>query len=88
MNTWDIILLSVLEILAFIVIVRLWMRSHLHVMHRLLWSLVLLVPLFGLLAYVFLISDTTAHSEDPSSPYSSGSDGGGGGHGGGDGGGH
>jgi hypothetical protein len=84
MNIWGIILLSSLEIVALIVIVRLWMHRHLGVLPRLLWSVVLLVPLFGLLLYGFLHTDPDAHPDgapDSWPGYGGGGDGGGG-HGG------
>jgi uncharacterized membrane protein YgcG len=88
MNLLQIILFGVLEIVALIVIVRLWLRRRVKLVPRLLWSVVLLVPFFGLVAYVFLHEETEGH------PYTSGDSGwnvgssgnGGGDYGGGDGG--
>jgi predicted membrane channel-forming protein YqfA (hemolysin III family) len=75
-----------LEIVSLIVVVRLWRRPTGTFLPRLLWSIVVLVPLFGLLIYVFL------HEEPKTHPYSSNwtdfSGGGDGGHGGGGHGGH
>ena len=85
-NTLGIILFSLLEIVAIIVAARLMMRSRVKFLPRLIWSVVLLVPFFGLMAFLFLHEEPEAH------PYRTGDSGwnfGGGGDGGGDsGGGH
>lgn len=85
-NTLAIILLSLLEIFALIIIARLWMRQRVKFLPRLIWSVVLLVPFLGLMVYVFLHEEPEAH------PYRTGDSGwnvGGGGDSGGDsGGGH
>jgi hypothetical protein len=52
-----IIALSVLEVAALYTIARLWLRRRLRIVPRIFWSAVLLVPLFGLLMYVFIVSD-------------------------------
>jgi uncharacterized membrane protein YoaK (UPF0700 family) len=57
MNRFAIILLAVLEFVALVVIARLWIRRRHRLVPRILWSLLLLVPLFGLLMYGFLVSD-------------------------------
>jgi hypothetical protein len=79
-----------LEIVSLIVVIRLWRRPTGRFLPRLLWSIVLLVPLFGLLIYVFLREEPQAHPYSSSwSGFSRGTDGGSdGGHGGGDHGGH
>jgi hypothetical protein len=81
-----IIVYSLLEIVALIVIVRLWMRRRAKFWPSILWSFVLLVPFFGLMVYLFL------HEEPDRHPYMTGDGGwnvGGDGHGSGDsGGGH
>jgi hypothetical protein len=80
MNAWFIILLSGLEIVALIVIVRLWIRRHSSLLPRLLWSVVLLVPFFGLLVYGFLRSEPETHPDgapDSWPGYGGGGDGGG-----------
>jgi hypothetical protein len=68
-----IVILSVCELAALIAIVRLWTRKHrMHVVVRLLWSIVLLMPFFGLLFYGFTRSDPGGHSDDvPDSTYGS-----------------
>jgi F0F1-type ATP synthase assembly protein I len=85
-NTLGIILLSLSEIVALSIIVRLWVRQRVKFLSRLIWSVVLLVPFFGLMAYLFLHEEPEAH------PYRTGDSGwnvGGGGDSGGDsGGGH
>jgi len=63
MNLLQIILFGVLEIVALIVTVRLWKRRRVKLVLRLLWSVVLLVPFFGLVVYVFL------HEEPEGHPY-------------------
>ena len=60
-NTWAIILFSLSEIVALVVIVRLWMRRRVKLVPCLFWSVVLLVPVFGLLAYLFLHEEPEAH---------------------------
>jgi len=63
MDTFAIIVLSVLELLALVVIVRLWTLRRLHILSRIIWSLILLVPLFGLLMYGFIQSDPEKNPE-------------------------
>jgi hypothetical protein len=62
MNTFAIILLGLLEMIAWVVIVRLWLRRRHRILPRILWSVVLLVPLFGLVFYGFIASDLEKHS--------------------------
>ena len=57
MDKFAIIVLAILEVVALIVIARLWLQRRHRIIHRILWSLLLLVPLFGLLMYGFLVSD-------------------------------
>ena len=77
LDTKAIVILSVCELAALIAIVRLWSRKRrMRVITRLLWSVVLLIPFFGLLFYGFTRSDPEGHSDDlPESTH--GSDGGG-----------
>jgi hypothetical protein len=85
-DAMSISLCALFEIVALIVIVRMWMRRRVKLFPRLLWSAVLLVPLFGLLVYALL------HEEPAPHPYRTGDGGwnvgidghgdGGGGHGG------
>ena len=54
-----------LEVIALIVIARLWLkRRHKNLFLRLVWSIVLLVPLLGLLAYVFFTENPDEHPYD------------------------
>jgi len=57
MDRFAIITLAVLEVIALVVIARLWIRRRHPFVPRILWSVLLLVPLFGLLMYGFLVSD-------------------------------
>jgi energy-coupling factor transporter transmembrane protein EcfT len=84
-NLSTVILLILFEIVALIVIVRLWMRRRMKIIPRVLWSVVLLLPFFGLLVYVFLHEEPQGHPDRVGdSGWNVGSDGGdsGGGHGG------
>ena len=62
-----------LEFIALVVIVRLWSRRPLRVVPCLLWSVVLLVPFFGILIYVFLRETPEAHSDRIPDTYHTGS---------------
>jgi hypothetical protein len=54
MNTSQLII-GGLEIIGLVMMVRIWQkRRHKNAAVRLIWSVILLVPLFGILAYVFL----------------------------------
>ena len=57
MDTFIIIILSALEVVALFTIWRLWFRGHRHIISRILWSVVLLIPFFGLLMFVFVGSN-------------------------------
>jgi hypothetical protein len=48
------ILVFVLELIALIVVARVWRQKHTHWAAKLLWSILLMVPVFGLLFYGFL----------------------------------
>src|SRR3954465_5413844 len=65
------LVLGVCELAALFVIMRLWSRKRrMRVIPRLLWSVVLLIPFFGILFYGFTRSDPEAHSDDvPDSTY-------------------
>ena len=68
MSTPRILLLGVLELIALIAIVRLWRkRRHGRPIIRLVWSVILLVPLFGILAYGFLTVDPDEHPDETDS---------------------
>jgi hypothetical protein len=65
LDTPTIIALSICEFVALLTIVNLWFRKRrMRVITRLLWSVVLLVPLFGVLLYGLTRSDPEAHGED------------------------
>jgi len=76
-----IIVGAVLELIALVVIVRLWSRRPLRLVPCLLWSVVLLVPFFGILIYVFLRETPEAHSDRVPDTYHTGSSSAGDGHG-------
>ena len=64
LDTSAIVALSICELVALIAIVRLWSgKRRMHAVARLLWSVVLLVPFFGLLFYGFTRSDPEGHSD-------------------------
>jgi hypothetical protein len=85
-NPLTVILSSLFEIVALIVIIRLWMRRRVKIFPRVLWSVILLVPFFGLLVYFFLHEEPEGHPyRVGDSGWNVGSNGGGdsgGGHGG------
>lgn len=74
MDKPTLIIGATLELIALIVIVRLWMRRPLRIVPTIFWSLVLLVPFFGLLLYFFLRDEPEAHP-DRVDPYYSGAPG-------------
>lgn len=85
MDTPTLILGAILELVALVAMVRLWMRRPLRIVSSALWSVVLLVPFFGLVIYFFLREKPEAHGESVPESYGGSSYGDGGGHGGGDG---
>jgi uncharacterized membrane protein YgcG len=90
-NTLGIILLSLFEIVALIIIVRVWVRPHFNFPPRLIWSVILLVPFFGLMVYLFLCEELERNPDitgDSGWEIGGGGDGGGGDSGGGGHGGH
>ena len=62
MNTSHIVLLGILEAAALVFIVRLWIQRRHRIVARIFWSLVLLVPLFGLLMFGLSGSEPRRHS--------------------------
>lgn len=56
MDKFTIIVIGVLELVTLIVIVRLWLCRRHRLIPRILWSIVLVVPVLGLLMYAFLAS--------------------------------
>ena len=64
MTTKQLILGSVFEIISLIVVIRIWLkRYHKSRAARLFWSIVLLVPIFGLIAYYFLTEAPDRHPD-------------------------
>jgi len=58
MDISTFIILSIFEVIGVCVSVHLWFQKRrLKILPRVLWSIFLLVPFFGLLAYIFLRSD-------------------------------
>ena len=74
------IIFGACELIALFFIVRLWRRRPLRVVSSVIWSLVLLVPVLGLLLYVFLSEDPSPHGDNPSGNYFDGGSDGGHGH--------
>lgn len=65
MTTQQLFVLGVFEIIGLLVILRMWMkRWHRRVVIRLLWSVLLLVPAFGLLMYFVLRENPDEHPYD------------------------
>ena len=65
MTTSQLIVFGAFEIIALLVIARMWIkRWHRRWIVRLIWSAVLLVPVFGLLAYFFLRESPNEHPYD------------------------
>jgi hypothetical protein len=61
-TTQQISFLVLSEIIELLVIARIWLkRRHRRLVVRLLWSVVLLVPVFGVVAYFFLREDPKPH---------------------------
>lgn len=58
MNTFVIVCLSVFEVISLWLIVRLWVQKRrMPIIPRIFWSLMLLVPVFGLIMFGFICSD-------------------------------
>jgi hypothetical protein len=58
MDSLTIICLSVFEAVAIWIIVRLWIRKRrMSIVPRVFWSVILLIPVFGLMLYFFICSD-------------------------------
>jgi len=72
MTTQRLIFLGVFEVIGLLIIARMWMkRWHRRLIVRLIWSAVLLVPVFGLLAYFFLRESPDEHPYDTDTMRSS-----------------
>jgi hypothetical protein len=63
MQTLMIIFLAVCEVIAVFMILRLWSQKQKTFLGRCFWSLVLLIPFFGLICYIFLNISPDAHGE-------------------------
>ena len=63
MDRSAIIVFVVLEVMALIVVARLWLRRRHCIIPRILWSLFLLVPLVGLLMYGFIVINLDKNPE-------------------------
>lgn len=65
MTTQELIFLGVCETIALLFIARLWVKRTPRLwVGRVFWSVVLLVPLFGLLAYFFLRDSPEEHPHE------------------------
>lgn len=64
MDTKLVIVLALFEMAALILVARLWLcRRRMRIVPRVFWSLVLLVPVFGLMLYALIHNDPDAHPE-------------------------
>jgi bacteriorhodopsin len=57
MDTLVILVLCALEVIALFTLVRLWLRRRMRMVPRIFWSLLMLVPLFGLVMFIFIQSN-------------------------------
>jgi len=80
MNLFVIIVLGVLEMVALVVVIRLWLRRRLRLLPRIFWSIVLLIPLVGLLTYGFVMSNLEKNPDKMETTADSDAFYGGGGH--------
>lgn len=65
MTTQQLIVFAAFEIIGLLVILRMWMkRWPRRIVIRLLWSVLLLVPAFGLFMYFVLREDPDEHPYD------------------------
>jgi uncharacterized membrane protein len=63
MNTDQIVFILV-ELLALVLVIRLWIKPGRRTVARVVWSLVLLVPVAGILAYCFVAAFPKDLSEE------------------------
>jgi hypothetical protein len=63
MNNFVIVVSGVFEVVALAVIARLWTRPRMGIFARVFWSVVLLIPLFGLLMYGFIMVDSVGNQD-------------------------
>jgi len=61
MTTAQLLVVGGFELLAILIILRMWVRRHHRAVVRVVWSLVLLVPVIGILAYYFLRESPAKH---------------------------
>ena len=61
------------EVIALVAIVHLWLRRKTRWWAKLLWTVILCVPFFGLMFYGFAAINPDPHDDDPEvGPYSAG----------------
>ena len=65
MDKTQVALLASLEAIGLILIVRLWLTGRMSVNKRIVWSAILLLPLFGPLIFGFLRLNPSEHDYDP-----------------------
>jgi hypothetical protein len=63
MDKFVIACLGVLEIVALVVIIRLWLHRRFRLIPRIVWSVILLIPILGLLIFLFVTSDLDRNPE-------------------------
>ena len=65
MDKGQIILIAILEAVGVILIVRLWVRRRMPVLRRIVWSVILLLPLLGPLFFGFTQLNPSEHGDEP-----------------------
>jgi hypothetical protein len=64
-TTAQIIILAAFETIGIFMVVRLWLKkTRKSIVHKMVWSVLLLIPLLGPLMYGFVSVDPSAHGED------------------------
>lgn len=65
-----LVLLAVCEVVSVVLVIRLWMkRKDLSVFGRIMRSIVLLIPFFGIIFYIPLVLFPDRHGDDPPEKY-------------------
>jgi hypothetical protein len=64
MTAAQITVLGILEAVGLFLILRLWCKIRLPVARKIVWSLLLLIPVLGPLMYGFVSLDPEPHGED------------------------
>lgn len=65
MTSKDLLVLGGAELVALVFIIRLWLkRRHKRVWARVAWSLVLLIPILGVIGYGLVTTNPDEHSYD------------------------